>query len=152
MTAGVVSETVFREPDPRLEGIVAGEYQGWSESSNQVVRRREVPICEIPFIINFGPNFGIVDPARPELGARRLGTFVAGVHDAFVIVESSGDSCCIQVNFTPIGARLFLQLPLSELSNMSVGLDELYGDQSAQSSRPSPRPATGTGGSICSRN
>ena len=28
VTAGVVSETVFREADPRLERIVQGEYQG----------------------------------------------------------------------------------------------------------------------------
>ena len=103
-SGGVVSETVFREPDPRLEGIVTGEYQGWRESSKEVVRRREVPGCEIPLIINFGPTFGFVDPARPETGRRRLGTFTAGMYDSFVIVESSGESCCIQVNFTPIGA------------------------------------------------
>jgi AraC-like DNA-binding protein len=129
---GVVSETVFREPDQRLAGIVAGEYQGWRESSHGVVRRREVPVCEFPFIINFGSPFGFVDPAGPDAGSRRLGTFVAGIFDSFVIVESSGDSCCIQVNFTPIGARLFFQLPLSELSNRTLGLDELYGDQSAR--------------------
>ena len=128
MSAGVVSETAFREPDPRFEGIVAGEYQAWSESSNEVVRRREVPICEIPFIINFGSTFGFVDPARPAQEPRTLGTFVAGMYDSFVIVESPGNSCCIQVNFTPVGARLFFQLPLCELSNRTVGLDELYGD------------------------
>jgi AraC-like DNA-binding protein len=132
VSAGVVSETVLREPDPRLRGIVAGEFQGWSESSNEVVRRREVPACEIPFIINFGSTFGLVDPARPEMGLRRLGTFVAGMYDSFVIVESKGNSCCIQVNFTPIGARLFFQLPLSELSNRTLGLDELYGDHAAR--------------------
>jgi len=82
VTAGVVSETVFRQPDPRFEGIVAGEYQGWSELSNQVVRRREVPACEIPFIINFGSTFGFVDPARPDMGTRRLSTFVAGFYDS----------------------------------------------------------------------
>jgi AraC-like DNA-binding protein len=129
---GVISETVFRAPDPRLAGIVAGEYQGWRESSQGVVRRREVPICEIPLIINFGSSFGFVDPARPEAGPRTLDTFVAGMIDSFVIVESSGEACCIQVNFTPIGARLFFQLPLSELSNRTVGLDELYGDQAAR--------------------
>ncbi len=54
MATGVVSETVFRERDPRYRGIVTGEYQGWSEQSNEVVRRREVPACLIPFIINLG--------------------------------------------------------------------------------------------------
>jgi AraC-like DNA-binding protein len=130
VTDGVVSESVFRAPDPRFDGIVAGDYQGWTESSIEVVRRREVPICAIPFIINFGSSFRIIDPARHADEARRLGTFTAGIYDSFVIVESQGDSCCIQINFTPIGARRFLQLPLCELSNRSVGLDELYGDQS----------------------
>jgi AraC-like DNA-binding protein len=132
VSEGVVSETVFRGPHPYFEGIVTGEYQGWRESSKAIIRRREVPACIFPFIINFGAPFAIVDPARPEMPPRMLNTFVAGIHDSFVIVESSGESCCVQVNFTPIGARRFFQLPLSELSNISVGLDELYGDQSAR--------------------
>ena len=130
VSGGVVSESAFRAPDPRLDDIILGEYQGWTESSTEVVRRREVPICAFPLIINFGAPFRFVDPARPVDGPRMLGTFAAGMYDSYVIVESRGDSCCIQVNFTPIGARLFFQLPLSELSNRSLGLDELYGDQS----------------------
>jgi AraC-like DNA-binding protein len=130
VSAGVVSESAFRAPDPRLDDIIVGEYQGWTESSTEVVRRREVPICAFPLIINFGAPFRFVDPARPVDGPRMLGTFAAGMYDSYVIVESRGDSCCIQVNFTPIGARIFFQLPLSELSNRSLGLDELYGDQS----------------------
>ena len=85
---GVVSETVFRAPDPRLDGIVAGEYQGWTETSVEVVRRREVPICAIPFIINFGSRFRLFDPARATDGPRMLGIFVAGMYDSFVIVDS----------------------------------------------------------------
>jgi AraC-like DNA-binding protein len=54
------------------------------------------------------------------------------MYDSFVIVESRGESCCVQVNFTPTGARLFFQLPLWELSNTALGLDELYGDRSAR--------------------
>jgi AraC-like DNA-binding protein len=132
ITTGVVSETVFRTPDRRLDGIVAGPYQGWTEKSTEVVCRREVPICAIPFIINFGSKFRLIDPAGSAHGPRILGTFVAGMYDSFVIVESRGESCSVQVNFTPIGARLFLQLPLWELSNHALGLDELYGDQSAR--------------------
>ena len=128
ISTGVVSESVFRAPDSRLDDIILGEYQGWTESSTEVVRRREVPICAFPLIINFGAPFRLYDPARPVDGPRMLGTFAAGMYDSYVIVESSGDSCCIQVNFTPVGARLFFQLPLSELSNRSLGLDELYGD------------------------
>jgi AraC-like DNA-binding protein len=129
VSAGIVSESAFRAPDPRLDDIILGKYQGWTESSTEVVRRREVPICAFPLIIKFGAPFRLVDPARPGDGPRILGTFAAGMYDSYVIVESRGDSCCIQVNFTPIGARLFFQLPLSELSNRSLGLDELYGDR-----------------------
>jgi AraC-like DNA-binding protein len=128
---GVVSESVFRAPGPQLDGMIVGEYQGWRERSAEVVRRREVPMCAIPFIISFGSKFRQIDPARPADGPQSLGTFIAGMYDSFVIIESRGDSCCIQVNFTPIGARLFFQVPLCELSNRSVGLDELYGDQAS---------------------
>jgi AraC-like DNA-binding protein len=120
---------VLREPDPRFRGFISGEYQGWTEISSESVRRREVPICAIPFIINFGAAFRQIDPIRQADGHRTLGTFVAGMYDSFIIIESQGRSSCIQVNFTPIGARLFFQLPLSELANRSLGLDELYGDQ-----------------------
>jgi AraC-like DNA-binding protein len=132
VATGVVSESVFRTPDRRLDGIVAGQYQGWTEKSTEVVRRREVPICAFPFIVNFGSKFRLIDPTRPALGPRILGTFVAGMYDSFVIVESRGESSCIQVNFTPTGARLFFQVPLWELSNMALGLDELYGDHSTR--------------------
>jgi hypothetical protein len=91
-----------------------------------------VPICAIPFIINFGSRFRLFDPARATDGPRMLGTFVAGMYDSFVIVESRGHSCCVQVNFTLTGARLFFQLPLWELSNTALGLDELYGDRSTR--------------------
>jgi AraC-like DNA-binding protein len=132
VATGVVSETILRAPDRRLHGIVDGEYQGWTEKSTEVVRRREVPICAIPFIINFGSRFRLIDPTRPARGPRILGTFVAGMYDSFVIVDSCGESCCVQVNFTPTGARLFFQVPLWELSNTTLGLDELYGDRSAR--------------------
>src|SRR5262249_33837976 len=100
VSAGVVSESVMRAPDPRLDNVVVGEYQGWAESSTGVVRRREVPICAFPLIINFGAPFRFFDPARPVDGPRILSTFAAGMYDSYVIVESRGDSCCIQVNFT----------------------------------------------------
>jgi AraC-like DNA-binding protein len=129
-TTGIVSETFLRAPEPRLAGIVVGEYQGWTEASAQVVRRREVPASAFPFIINFGAPFRIVDCARRADSPQRLSTFVAGIHDSFVVVESQGNSCCIQVNFTPIGARLFFQLPLWELSNRSIAFDDLFGQQS----------------------
>jgi AraC-like DNA-binding protein len=130
--AGVVSESVCRAPDARLAGIVAGEYQGWSESSTGVVRRREVPSCAIPLIINFGETFRLFDPSRPSVGPRSIGTFVAGMYDSFVVVESCGESRAIQVNFTPIGARLFLQVPLRELANRTLSLDDLFGDRASR--------------------
>jgi len=129
-TTDVASESVLRAPEPRLTGIVEGEYQGWTESSAETVRRREVPISAFPFIINFGDPFRILDSTPSPNPPNRLSTFVAGIHDSFVVVESQGQSCCIQVNFTPIGARLFFQLPLWELSNRSIALDELFGQQS----------------------
>jgi AraC-like DNA-binding protein len=132
VATGVVSEIVLRAPDPSLTGIISDDYQGWTEASVQLIRRREVPFGGYPLIINFGSPFTVVDSARLADPPQKLGSMAAGVHDSFVIIGSQGHSCCIQVNFTPIGARLFFQLPLSELANRSVRLEELFGDRSTR--------------------
>ncbi len=128
-SASVVSETVFREPGAELKGIVLGEFQGWREWSNVEVRRREAPHCIAPLIINFGSLFGIVDLENVQAEPRRVDTFLAGLHRSYSIVESSGHSCCIQVNFTPLGARRFFQVPMSSLSDSVVNLDDVFGDR-----------------------
>ena len=117
-------ELAFAAPDAPLRAYVR-EYVGWFDRSSVRVRRREVPSGGVPLIINFD---SIVQERKADSDEwHAYGTFTAGLHDAFTLVESSGPGHGIQVNFTPIGARLFYDRPLVDLTNRTVELDEVLG-------------------------
>lgn len=117
-------EAVMGTPDPRLAGIVDGSYNGWTERTRTIRRRREVAKIVIPVIINFGPRFGILSGSGPM---ERFGSFVAGLYDGPVLTEAELTSHCLQVNFTPLGAFRLLGLPLHHLANRVVELEAIFG-------------------------
>lgn len=119
-------ELVFRPPDPRLRPYV-NQYEGYVETAAALpIRRREVPWPGAVLIINFGPAFRITDP-RIAAGPADYRSFLAGVHDSYVVTESTGLSYCMQVNFTPIGAHLFFRLPMDAIANRVVHLEDVIG-------------------------
>lgn len=120
-------EAVFQEPSPRLHPYIKGGYQGWLENTNRIIRRREIPSGQVAWIINLGRPFQLIDPKALAAPPRALGTFVAGLHESFALVESTETSLCIQVDFTPIGARLFFGVPMASLTNLVVELDDILG-------------------------
>ncbi len=125
-SGGGQGERVLREPDPRLGAHVRG-YQGFTESRAGVLRRREVPSGDVVLIVNFGPALRLIDPREPTAPAVYRNAFVAGLHESYVLTESTGRSDGMQVNFTPIGAHLFLGLPMDALANRAVEFDDLPG-------------------------
>lgn len=120
-------ELALRPPDPRLAGQVAGSYCGWVESSPLLSRRKELPSGIVPVIFNLGPAIGVETPRAAPGPARYFKAFAAGLHDSFAITESRGELSGVQVNFTPLGARRFLGLPMHELANRVVELEDLFG-------------------------
>ena len=120
-----VWELFRRTPDPRLSTYVIG-YTGYRESAFHPLRRREVPSGVIPLIVNFGPTFRIFDRDRAACFENH-GSFVAGLHETFALVGAAGASFCLQADFTPQGALRLLGLPMGEIANRVVGLDDLIG-------------------------
>ncbi|MDP9138147.1 MAG: helix-turn-helix domain-containing protein, partial [Pseudomonadota bacterium] len=59
----------------------------------------------------------------------RYGTFAAGLSDRPVTIDSFGSSHCLQIDFTPEGARRFFRLPMCELANRMVALGDVLGGQ-----------------------
>jgi AraC-like DNA-binding protein len=111
---------------PRLRRYVLG-YCGYEEETVGFTRRRELPSGEVILIIGFGPE---LRTKYPDLSPGRDATarsFVAGLHDTHCIVETPGTQAGIQVNMTPIGAHLLLGVPMHELTNRVVELDNLLG-------------------------
>lgn len=107
------------------------EYQGYREQGGPRLRRREMPTNKVVLILDFGPGFRLLDPADPSRG-QWYGSFVAGLHRSFALVESSGSAHCLQVNLTPLGARRFLGRPLHELADRVVGLGEVLAPGAAE--------------------
>ncbi|HEY5210495.1 MAG TPA: helix-turn-helix domain-containing protein [Stellaceae bacterium] len=118
------TEATFRVPDPRLQPYIEGDYLGWAEDISRPVMLRETPNGFIPMIFNLGPAWRVVG-ADGASGFQD--SFLAGLHERYTLVESSGRSCCIQVNFTPGGALKLLGLPLSEIAHRVIPIEEIVG-------------------------
>lgn len=120
-----------RRPPPPLRPFVR-EYQGYRESGGRPIRRREMPSDQVVLILDFGPGFRLLDPADPRRGTDH-GSFVAGLHRSFALVESGGEAHCLQVNLTLAGAYRFFGRPLHEIADRVVGLAEVLAPATADS-------------------
>lgn len=91
--------------------------------------RRELPGTIVPVILSFdGPyTVRLVDEAE----ARRLDSFLAGLHDRSTIVSGGRVERCVQIDFTPLGFHRLFGVPMDELVNQSLDLGELLGPAAA---------------------
>lgn len=106
-----------------LAGLV-DEIVFYRETGLPMVGRVEVASLVVPLVISFGAPFSIALGRAPHDGDR-IASFAAGLYAGPVVMDSPGTAECVQVNFTPPGAALFFGLPLSELADAMVTLDDL---------------------------
>lgn len=102
------------------------DFHGYTEQASTGLRRREMPEGGVVLIVNFGTPWTIADPRHAADPVRRS-SFVAGVDDFASIVGATGPAHCLQVNFTPIGARAFFRVPMRDLARQTIPLDALTG-------------------------
>lgn len=110
-------------PHPSLRGVVLG-YQGYSEQTAGPVSFVELPCSYVPIIIDLDAGWTITHTGRPGV---RLGSFVAGVTESPVLVGHDGTAHCLQVNLTALGARRLLGMPMHELANQTIAVDDVLG-------------------------
>ncbi|TPI16036.1 helix-turn-helix transcriptional regulator [Mesorhizobium sp. B4-1-3] len=118
-------EMVRRRPAASLAGIVT-DICGYREILPGHFSIVEYASLTVPLVISFAEAFAIGlghEPGDNDLYA----SFAAGLYAGPVIIKSFGGACCVQVNFTPLGARQFFGLPMSELRDRMVGLDDALG-------------------------
>lgn len=117
-----------RPPAPALRGFV-GDYQGYSERTGGPLRRFEVPHPDVTLIIGLGPPLEMLDPNRPDLPGEWRRTFVAGLHAGPALMEHAGEQYGIEVRLPPPAARMLMGLPLSELADRVVDLEDVLGPE-----------------------
>jgi AraC-like DNA-binding protein len=127
----VSAELVTRAAHPALAGAVV-RYTGYVERAHGPVAFRELPCTHIPVIIDLGEGWSIADGRRPDAPAERLGSFVAGLADGPVVVSHGGSARCVQVDLHALAARRLLGLPMSELANRSVALEDVLGPAASE--------------------
>jgi AraC-like DNA-binding protein len=121
-------EMASRDPHPLLAGQVLG-YTGYVERTNEPLRRLEAPFAGVVLILSFGKTLRVVD----GLGADQSRvSFVGGLSDAPTYTEHGGDQHGIQINLTPLAARALLAVPMDELTNRVVELDDVVGREADQ--------------------
>lgn len=78
----------------------------------------------VPLIFAFRGPFALALDRRPGADDTYF-SFTAGLHPGHVRMDSRGDAQCLQIDFTPVGARLFFAMPLLELTSRMVRLADL---------------------------
>ena len=117
-------ELAHRNPHPGLRADIRS-YAGYAETGTRAIRRREMPSGDVVLIINLGPPYRIINGGAGAPVVRH--SFVAGLHDAFALVDSPGAACCLEVDFTPLGAYRFFRTPMHVLAGRTIALDGLMG-------------------------
>jgi AraC-like DNA-binding protein len=111
---------VTRPPHPALRPLVARGYTGYHERTAAPLRRVETPHPAIVVIVNLGPALRVDGAA--------FGSFVAGLTDVPVLTEHPGEQAGIQLDLTPLGARMLLGVPLREVARRVVALDAVLAE------------------------
>ena len=107
-----------RPPHPALRHDIR-TLTGWHERTDGPLRRNELPGGRIVLVVSFGP--------RMDVDGRTFTSFAAGLHDAPALTEHDGFGYGIQSYMTPLGARRFFGMPMSEITGQTVELEDLIG-------------------------
>jgi AraC-like DNA-binding protein len=116
--------TISRAPSAQLLGTVE-QLTGFEEWSPRPLRRREVAQTSVTVIFNLGPPLLISGANRSP---RALDSFIAGRLDLFGITEFTGVSRGLELKMTPFGARRILGIPMHELTDVVMPVEEVLGN------------------------
>ncbi len=118
-------EMAIRGAHPRLTGYVR-DYTGYTETSAAPLCRREVPSSDVTLILSPSSELALPDTSGRGPPARHT-SFVAALHDRYALVEHGGFQEGVEVRLTPLGAHALFGVPMHELTNRVIELDELLG-------------------------
>jgi AraC-like DNA-binding protein len=108
-------EIVRLAPAGPLAGHVL-RLAGFAETAPPA-RRREVPLAGATIVFSLGPDLWV--------DGSWTGSFAAGLYDRPVVTGHAGAQAGLQLDVSPLGARALLGVPVGELHNRTVPLEDV---------------------------
>lgn len=91
-------------------------------------RERVIPTGTMQLIVNLNEDeFRVYDKQDPHQFRILSGCLMSGAHSEFVVIDTDSQASTVGVHFKPGGAYPFLRVPASELGNVDVPLEALWG-------------------------
>lgn len=116
-------EMATRRPHPALAGQVL-RIAGYVERTRVPLSRLEAPFSGIVVILSFDEQLRLVDAdGRDQVHT----SFTAGLSAGPTITEHAGSQHGMQVDLSPPAARALLGVPLRDLTNRVVALEDVLG-------------------------
>jgi AraC-like DNA-binding protein len=115
------------KPEPPLAKFVVCL---WHFQGSRATRELALPTGTVELVINVRDNYirvcSRVDDFRGEAFA---GAVVSGAQSRYMVLPACREASVMGVHFRPGGARPFLGLPLSEMADRHVALEDIWGSQ-----------------------
>ena len=121
-------ELVVRNAAPGLRRYVK-RYVGYAEQTGTSMQQREPAGAGVVLIFGLGPELKVLDPVDPTRPAVRVGSFFGGPDDRCAVVEHDGEMRGVEVDLTPLAARMVFREPMQALARQTVALEDLLGRQ-----------------------
>ena len=115
-------QTVQRRADPSLRAYVHG-YVASSSNVRRPLQERHIPSTEVPLLLNFGAPHRRLDAVGSGEWTTHDGVWVVGLHNRHQLTKAVGERQFMVVRFTPMGAHLFLGLPMHLIANEAIDLE-----------------------------
>jgi AraC-like DNA-binding protein len=127
----VEQELVVRTAAPGLRRHIQ-RYVGYAELTASPARQREPASTGVVLIFGLGPELKLLDPRDPTRQPTRVGSFFAGPDDSCTVVEHDGEMRGVEVNLTPLAARMLFGMPMDELARRTVPVEDVLGAEAKQ--------------------
>ena len=95
---------------------------GYVETATGPVARTELPKPAVIVIIEIGPPLRLHEHLDPSRATHFPGGFVAGLDERPTLTTHDGFQTGVQLSLSPIAARRFFDVPMSELAGRTVSL------------------------------
>jgi AraC-like DNA-binding protein len=112
-----------RAPHASLAGLVV-QLSDYVETGPMPVIQREPAALVVPLMIGFDGSFDIA-LGRSQVVGETYQSFAAGLTTRPALIRSGGLATCVQIDFTPLGARAFFGAVVTEMADRIVPLGDL---------------------------